>query len=124
MTAGSLTSPSPAAPQRALTAQTTCRSPGTRTTALLTDMNQCLADRAGNAVEAREAVQFLTTSNRNPRLEAVTLALCAEFNQAPAVFLRERLPGFDRRVFVVVENEHGERRICVLMYRDNDCRIP
>lgn len=51
---------------------------GTTTTALLTDMNQCLASSAGNAVEVREAVTFLTTPDRNPRLAAVTLALCAE----------------------------------------------
>ena len=55
---------------------------GTPTTALLTDMNQCLASSAGNAVEVREAVAFLTTSRRNPRLEAVTLALCAELLQS------------------------------------------
>ncbi len=33
---------------------------GVRTTALLTDMNQVLASSAGNGVEVREAVQFLT----------------------------------------------------------------
>ncbi|MDI5823328.1 hypothetical protein MJI95_34840, partial [Salmonella enterica subsp. enterica serovar Kentucky] len=41
---------------------------GVRTTALLTDMNQVLASSAGNAVEVREAVQFLTGEYRNPRL--------------------------------------------------------
>ena len=51
---------------------------GTPTTALLTDMNQCLANSAGNAVEVREAVEFLTGGPRNPRLESVTLALCTE----------------------------------------------
>ncbi|VEA48822.1 thymidine phosphorylase [Salmonella enterica subsp. arizonae] len=35
---------------------------GVRTTALLTDMNQVLASSAGNALEVREAVQFLTAS--------------------------------------------------------------
>jgi thymidine phosphorylase len=54
---------------------------GTPTTALLTDMNQCLANSAGNAVEIREAVEFLTTSHRNQRLETVTLALGAEVLQ-------------------------------------------
>ena len=54
---------------------------GTPTTALLTDMNQCLADSAGNAVEVAEAVTFLTTSRRNPRLAEVTLALAAEVLQ-------------------------------------------
>ncbi|MGR5500991.1 thymidine phosphorylase [Vibrio sp. DNB22_10_4] len=51
---------------------------GTKTTAILTDMNQVLASSAGNAVEVREAVQFLTGEYRNPRLYAVTMALCSE----------------------------------------------
>lgn len=51
---------------------------GCKTTALLTDMNQVLASSAGNALEAREAVQFLTGAYRNPRLLEVTLALCSE----------------------------------------------
>jgi thymidine phosphorylase len=54
---------------------------GTRTSALLTDMNQCLASSAGNAVEVREAVTFLTTTSRNPRLEKIVLALCCEVLQ-------------------------------------------
>lgn len=41
---------------------------GCKTTALLTDMNEVLASSAGNAVEVREAVQFLTGEYRNPRL--------------------------------------------------------
>jgi len=51
---------------------------GCRTTALLTDMNQVLASTAGNALEVREAVRFLTGVQRNPRLLEVTLALCSE----------------------------------------------
>lgn len=51
---------------------------GCMTTALLTDMNQVLASSAGNAVEVREAVRFLTGEYRNPRVLAVTLALCVE----------------------------------------------
>nr|WP_314421631.1 thymidine phosphorylase [uncultured Erwinia sp.] len=51
---------------------------GCKTTALLTDMNQVLASTAGNALEVREAVQFLTGEYRNPRLLEVTMALCAE----------------------------------------------
>lgn len=51
---------------------------GCKTTALLTDMNQVLASSAGNAVEVREAVRFLTGEYRNPRLLEVTMALCAE----------------------------------------------
>ncbi|PKG38054.1 thymidine phosphorylase [Psychromonas sp. Urea-02u-13] len=51
---------------------------GTKTTAILTDMNQVLASSAGNALEVREAVQFLTGEVRNPRLFEITMALCAE----------------------------------------------
>ncbi|MGC0916864.1 thymidine phosphorylase [Pantoea agglomerans] len=51
---------------------------GCQTTALLTDMNQVLASSAGNALEVREAVRFLTGEERNPRLLEVTLALCSE----------------------------------------------
>jgi thymidine phosphorylase len=51
---------------------------GVPTTALVTDMNEPLASAAGNAVEVRNAVDFLTGAFRDPRLEAVTLALAAE----------------------------------------------
>ncbi|PWC12067.1 thymidine phosphorylase [Brenneria roseae subsp. americana] len=51
---------------------------GCRTSALLTDMNQVLASSAGNALEVREAVRFLTGEHRNPRLYEVTMALCEE----------------------------------------------
>ncbi|EGQ7842942.1 thymidine phosphorylase [Vibrio alginolyticus] len=51
---------------------------GTKTTAILTDMNQVLASSAGNAVEVREAVRFLTGEYRNPRLLEVTMSSCAE----------------------------------------------
>ncbi|GAA0507693.1 thymidine phosphorylase [Tatumella terrea] len=51
---------------------------GCRTTALLTDMSQVLASSAGNALEVREAVRFLTGEHRNPRLLEVTMALSSE----------------------------------------------
>lgn len=51
---------------------------GTRTSALLTDMNQVLASSAGNALEIRESIRFLTGEYRNSRLLEVTLALGAE----------------------------------------------
>jgi thymidine phosphorylase len=54
---------------------------GTRTSALLTDMNQVLASSAGNALEVAEAVRFLTGEQRNPRLFDVTMALCSELLQ-------------------------------------------
>ncbi|MGH6761839.1 MAG: thymidine phosphorylase [Phyllobacterium sp.] len=51
---------------------------GLKTTALITDMNEPLALAAGNAVEVRSAVDFLTGDRRDPRLLDVTLALAAE----------------------------------------------
>lgn len=51
---------------------------GLTTTALLTDMNEPLALAAGNAVEVKNAVDFLTGDKRDARLEAVTSALVAE----------------------------------------------
>jgi thymidine phosphorylase len=51
---------------------------GMPTTALITDMNQPLASAAGNAVEVQNAADFLTGDSRDPRLEAVTIALAAE----------------------------------------------
>ena len=51
---------------------------GVKTTALLTDMNQCLASSAGNALEVREAVQFLRGEYRNERLLEITMAQSAQ----------------------------------------------
>ncbi|HET9977830.1 MAG TPA: thymidine phosphorylase [Burkholderiaceae bacterium] len=52
---------------------------GLPTNALLTDMNQVLGRTAGNALEMREAIDFLAGhAPRDPRLEAVTIALAGE----------------------------------------------
>jgi thymidine phosphorylase len=51
---------------------------GTRTSALLTDMNESLSPVAGNALEVRLAMDYLTGRSRPARLHAVTMALCAE----------------------------------------------
>jgi len=51
---------------------------GLPTTALLTDMNEVLGRTAGNAVETRESIDYLTGAARDPRLHEVTLALCSE----------------------------------------------
>jgi len=51
---------------------------GLKTTALLTDMNEPLASAAGNALEVRNAVDFLTGAHRDSRLEEVVLALATE----------------------------------------------
>lgn len=51
---------------------------GVKTSALLTDMNQPLADAAGNALEVVNAVDFLKGRKAGTRLEQVTIALGAE----------------------------------------------
>jgi len=51
---------------------------GLKTTALITDMNEPLASAAGNALEVRNAVDFLTGVHQDARLREVTLALASE----------------------------------------------
>ncbi|MDR0253845.1 MAG: thymidine phosphorylase [Brucellaceae bacterium] len=50
---------------------------GLLTSALITDMNEPLADCAGNAVEVRNAVDFLTGAKQQPRLAEVVLNFAA-----------------------------------------------
>lgn len=51
---------------------------GTKTKAVLTDMNQVLGYTVGNALEVMEAVNYLKGSNVDPRLHQITMELCAE----------------------------------------------
>jgi thymidine phosphorylase len=51
---------------------------GVKTTALITDMNEPLADAAGNAVEIENCVAFLRGEKAGTRLEAVVMAFAAE----------------------------------------------
>jgi thymidine phosphorylase len=51
---------------------------GVTTTALITDMNQVLGASAGNVLEIRETVDYLTGSARDPRLDTVVRALARE----------------------------------------------
>lgn len=51
---------------------------GLKTTALITDMNEPLASAAGNGLEMRNAVEFLTGRHQDWRVREVTLSLCAE----------------------------------------------
>ncbi len=45
--------------------------------AVITDMNQPLASAAGNWLEVKNAIDFLTGKHRDPRLLETTLGLCA-----------------------------------------------
>jgi thymidine phosphorylase len=49
-----------------------------RTSAVLTDMNEVLGTTAGNALEIAESMAFLRNDYREPRLDEVVMALCAE----------------------------------------------
>ncbi|NTG05736.1 thymidine phosphorylase [Rhizobium rhizogenes] len=51
---------------------------GVKTSALITDMNQPLADAAGNVVELRNCLDFLKDGKAGTRLETVVLAFAAE----------------------------------------------
>jgi thymidine phosphorylase len=51
---------------------------GLRTVAWLTDMNQVLGHHVGNALEVREAIDFLTGWRRESRLHAVVSTLAGE----------------------------------------------
>ena len=51
---------------------------GTKTSALLTEMNESLGPVAGNALEVRLAIDYLTGRSRPARLHEVTMSLCAE----------------------------------------------
>ena len=54
------------------------RGAGLPARALVTDMNQVLGRHAGNTLEVREAIEFLTARSRESRLLHVTLALAGE----------------------------------------------
>lgn len=51
---------------------------GVKTSALITDMNQPLADAAGNVVELQNCLEFLRGNKGGTRLETVVLAFAAE----------------------------------------------
>jgi thymidine phosphorylase len=51
---------------------------GVRTSALITDMNQPLADAGGNAVEIANCIAFLKGEKAGTRLERIVLAFAAE----------------------------------------------
>lgn len=58
---------------------------GVRTSALLTDMNEPLADAAGNALEIWNCIAFLKGEKHGTRLETVVMAFAAEMLVAAGV---------------------------------------
>lgn len=52
------------------------------THALITDMNECLGKSVGNAVEIAESIEYLRNDEREPRLDEIVMALCAEMLMA------------------------------------------
>lgn len=68
-------------PQAKELAQSLCdvaNGAGLPTRAVITDMDQPLASAAGNALEMRNAIDYLTGSKRDPRLDVVVKGLCTE----------------------------------------------
>jgi len=51
---------------------------GLKTRALLTDMNEVLGENAGNVVEIKESIDYLTNTRREMRLDEVVQSLTAE----------------------------------------------
>jgi thymidine phosphorylase len=51
---------------------------GTKTVALITDMNQILGRTVGNALEVVEALDYLKNQNIDPRLDTLTRTLCRD----------------------------------------------
>ncbi len=51
---------------------------GTKTTALLTDMDSVLGTAVGNSLELEEALAYLKGETPDARLDEITMALCAE----------------------------------------------
>jgi len=67
-----------AARELATSIATVAADAGLPTVSLITDMNEPLASAAGNAVEVRNAVDYLTGAKRDARLHRVTISLGAE----------------------------------------------
>ena len=56
----------------------TASAAGLKTHAIITDMNECLGETAGNALEIAESIAFLRNEVREPRLDEVVMALTSE----------------------------------------------
>ena len=62
---------------------------GTKTSALITDMNQVLGKTVGNAVEIKESLDFLKGKPIDFRLKEITFALAAELLVSCGIFQTE-----------------------------------
>jgi len=58
---------------------------GLATSAVITDMDQPLAAAAGNALEVRHALEYLTNQHRDARVHEVTMTLCCQALTAAGV---------------------------------------
>jgi thymidine phosphorylase len=56
----------------------TAASANLKTHAIITDMNECLGETAGNALEIAESMEFLQNNRRESRLDEVVMSLTAE----------------------------------------------
>ncbi len=86
---------------------------GLRTGALITDMNEPLASAAGNGLEVRNAVDFLTGTHQDARLKAVTLALCAEL--VLMVGKASSLEEANTQVESVLNSGQAAERFCLMV---------
>ena len=57
----------------------------TKTSAVITDMNQVLGYNVGNALEVSEAVSYLKGENINTRLHKINMELCSEILQSAKI---------------------------------------
>ncbi len=90
---------------------------GTKTRAVLTDMNQVLGKTAGNAVEIKEAVDYLKNENVEHRLDTVTKELgaelllqcgrCQSFNEARDLLEKAHASGAALEKFAQMAAELG-----------------
>jgi thymidine phosphorylase len=87
---------------------TTAAGAGLPTVALLTDMSQPLGRTAGNALEMREAIDFLTGVDREPRQLALTVALCARLVKLGG--LAPTLEEAERHVRAVLDSGEAAER--------------
>ncbi len=80
---------------------------GMTTTALLTEMNESLAPSAGNALEVRCAIDYLTGAARPARLHEVTMALCVELLASSGRF-QDKMAGTARLARSLESGEAAE----------------